>query len=84
MLCTAMQARGFRVIEAPTATAALDLIVGIEPDVILLDLGLPDIDGIEACRQLRLWVASPIIVVTADHHEERGCRRRSTQAPTTT
>ena len=42
-----------------------------EPDLVVLDLGLPDIDGIDVCRQLRRWSRSPIIVLSADGAEDR-------------
>jgi two-component system, OmpR family, KDP operon response regulator KdpE len=41
------------------------------PDVIVLDLGLPDIDGVEVCRRLRQWSAVPIVVLSADGSEDR-------------
>jgi two-component system, OmpR family, KDP operon response regulator KdpE len=41
------------------------------PAVVLLDLGLPDVDGIDLCRELRSWSSVPIIVVTADGADER-------------
>ena len=71
MISTAMRSRGYRVLEAATGTAALDHVAAIEPDVVLLDLALPDIDGIEVCHQLKLWISSPVIVVTADGSESR-------------
>ncbi len=46
--------------------AALDL-----PDVVVVDLGLPDLDGIELCRQLREWSSVPIVVLSADGREDR-------------
>src|SRR6202022_803680 len=42
-----------------------------DPAVVILDLGLPDLDGIEVCRRMREWSQSPIIVVTADGAEDR-------------
>jgi len=41
------------------------------PDVIVLDLGLPDLDGLEVCRQIRVWSSVPIIVLSADDSEDR-------------
>ena len=41
------------------------------PDVIVLDLGLPDMDGLEVCRRIRQWSAVPIIVLSADGTEDR-------------
>jgi len=56
---------------AATAREALDLAAVDEPDVTLLDLRLPDLDGIDACRHLRRSTRHPIIVLTADGAEDR-------------
>ncbi len=53
------------------AATAIELAGETEPDVVILDLGLPDLDGIDVCQHLRLWMRSPIIVLTADGSEER-------------
>jgi two-component system KDP operon response regulator KdpE len=71
ILDTALQARGYRVTTAATGRAALDAATAQEPDIVVLDLGLPDIDGVDVCRHLRRWLHSPIIVVTADGSEDR-------------
>jgi two-component system KDP operon response regulator KdpE len=71
ILNIALHARGYRVRVASTGREALDAIVGEEPDVVLLDLGLPDMDGVLLCRQQRRWSRAPIIVLTADGHEDR-------------
>jgi DNA-binding response OmpR family regulator len=56
---------GFRTTVARTGTEAIDLASGLEPDVVLLDLALPDEDGRDVCRRLRQESAVPIIMVTA-------------------
>jgi two-component system KDP operon response regulator KdpE len=71
VLNTALQARGYRVTTAATGRAALDSASTQEPDIVVLDLGLPDIDGIEVCHHLRRWLRSPVIVLTADGSEDR-------------
>jgi two-component system KDP operon response regulator KdpE len=43
----------------------------VEPDLVLLDLGLPDMHGLEVCRRLRRWMRNPILVVTVDDGEGR-------------
>ena len=41
------------------------------PDVIVLDLGLPDMDGVEVCRRIRTWSQAPVVVLSADSTEDR-------------
>ncbi|MGK5556565.1 response regulator [Actinomadura kijaniata] len=62
-----LRARGYEVDAAPDGRAALDLAARRHPDVILLDLGLPDMDGTEVIRGLRGWLTVPIIVLSARH-----------------
>jgi two-component system KDP operon response regulator KdpE len=71
IVTAALKARGYKVIPAATGTAALASAERDHPAVVLLDLGLPDIDGIDVCRQLRAWSTVPIIIVTADYADER-------------
>jgi two-component system KDP operon response regulator KdpE len=60
---------GYRLVEAETGAQAL-LDAGTRaPDLILLDLGLPDLDGVEVTRRLREWTATPIIVLSARGQE---------------
>jgi two-component system KDP operon response regulator KdpE len=56
---------GYRVLEAVNAQEGETLAASHQPDLILLDLGLPDLDGLELCRRLREWFTAPIIVVSA-------------------
>ena len=67
----ALEDDGYRVIEAPDGTRGLQLFAADPPDVVLLDLRLPDIHGLEVCRRLRASSIVPIIVVTAqtDTHD---------------
>jgi two-component system KDP operon response regulator KdpE len=71
VLCTSLRGRGYRVEVAETGAGALDAASELEPDVVVLDLGLPDIDGIDVCRHLRRWTAMPIVVLSADGDELR-------------
>ena len=64
-LKTALEAQGFKMIEAPTGTQAMSMAASHNPDIILLDLGLPDIDGLEVIRRIREWSHTPIIVISA-------------------
>jgi len=69
-----LTARGYDVRTATTGRAALDAAAEHRPDVVLLDLGLPDIDGVDVCRHLRRWLPSPVIVLTADDAVDRKIR----------
>jgi len=60
---------GFTVMEAPDGTAALRLARTEQPDVVVLDLMLPDLDGVEVCRQLRTFTDTPVIMLTARTEE---------------
>jgi two-component system KDP operon response regulator KdpE len=60
-----LSARGFDVTEADTGTRALSAAAAREPDVILLDLGLPDISGLDVIRGIRQYATTPIIVLSA-------------------
>lgn len=70
LIQTGLGARGYKVTVAMDARAALDSAVRWQPDVILLDLGLPDLDGIEVCQRIRSWSDVPIIVLTVRDSEE--------------
>ena len=63
-LRVALSSRGYDVRTAGNGETALDLIASAPPDVILLDLGLPGIDGVEVVRRLRGWSRVPVIVVS--------------------
>ena len=62
--------QGYRVVEATTGEQALVQAATRSPDLILLDLGLPDLDGVEVTRRLREWSKAPIIVVSARGRED--------------
>ncbi|HYO24247.1 MAG TPA: response regulator [Lacipirellulaceae bacterium] len=61
---------GFRVIDAPTAREGLRAVTQQPPAIVLLDLGLPDMDGVEVIRQIRSWSATPIVVLSARGEED--------------
>ena len=69
-LSTALAAQGYRVVEAETGRDALAAATSRGPEVILLDLGLPDGDGIDLTRQIREWSRVPIIVISARGRED--------------
>lgn len=61
--------RGYRVVEAENATDGLAAAADQAPDVVLLDLGLPDLDGLTVIRRLREWLTAPIVVISARGQE---------------
>ncbi|WIM93070.1 response regulator [Actinoplanes oblitus] len=64
-----LTASGYQVATAPDATTALTLAGRTSPDLVILDLGLPDLDGVAVIEALRGWSPVPIIVLSARHHE---------------
>jgi two-component system, OmpR family, KDP operon response regulator KdpE len=68
-LRTALGAQDYRVVEAETAREGLAAVTTQNPEVILLDLGLPDGDGVDLARQVREWSRVPIIVISARGRE---------------
>ena len=69
-LKAALESHGYRLVEAPTAREGLAQATSRAPDVILLDLGLPDGDGIDLARRIREWATTPIIVISARGKEQ--------------
>jgi two-component system KDP operon response regulator KdpE len=58
-----------RVVEASSGQAGIDLAAAERPQLIILDLGLPDIPGVDVCREIRRWAETPILVLSARHAE---------------
>lgn len=73
-LRTILSAHNYRVSTAATGEQGLALAAAEKPDVIILDLSLPDMDGIEVCAQLRQWTQIPIIVLSVRSDEEEKIR----------
>lgn len=65
-----LQSQGYRFVEAATAREGLMQATTRNPDVVLLDLGLPDLDGLEVTKRLREWSQTPIIVISAREQEQ--------------
>ena len=65
-----LESQNFKVIEATRGEEGLRHASVGQPDLVILDLGLPDIDGIEVTRRLRAWTSTPIIVVSARGREQ--------------
>ena len=66
-----LSALGHTVLVASTGEQGVSQAAIGGPDIIVLDLGLPDLDGMEVCRRIRLWSDVPIIVLSADGTEDR-------------
>ncbi len=67
---TSLESHAYHCVSAVTAREGLAQATGRNPDVILLDLGLPDLDGIELTRRLREWSRTPVIVISARGREQ--------------
>ncbi|CAI6050897.1 response regulator [Cohnella sp. JJ-181] len=70
LLRVTLQAYGFGIHEAATGEEGLKQASSIRPDLIVLDLGLPDLYGLEVLRRIREWSSAPIIVLTVKDREE--------------
>lgn len=68
-MAPALAANGYEALRADTGTQALALVANRQPDVVILDLGLPDMDGKEVIRRLREWTPVPILVLSARDRE---------------
>jgi two-component system, OmpR family, KDP operon response regulator KdpE len=67
-----LRARGYEALTAASGTVALRVIETQQPDCIVLDLGLPDLGGLEVLRHLRAWTTTPVVILTAhdDQHDK--------------
>ena len=73
-LRVALRANGYDVAEAMAGQAAVEAVALHPPDLVILDLGLPDLDGFEVCRRLREWTQLPIIVLSAHGDDQAKVR----------
>ena len=64
-LRTGLESHGFQIHEAETGAAGIAEAAGLRPDLVILDLGLPDMDGVDVVRKIREWSALPVIVLSA-------------------
>jgi two-component system KDP operon response regulator KdpE len=69
-----LKARGYDVDLAPDGSTALAHAVKAPPDLVVVDLGLPDMDGVEVIQGIRGWLAAPVIVLSARHLEQAKVR----------
>jgi two-component system, OmpR family, KDP operon response regulator KdpE len=70
-LRTSLAAEGYRLVEAETGEQAVRLAAQQPPDLVVLDLGLPDQDGQEVLQRLREWLSAPIIILSARDQEKQ-------------
>ena len=68
-ISTILKTNGYKPIIATTGTQAIQCAESYCPDIILLDLGLPDMDGIDVISEIRKWAVTPIIVISARNSE---------------
>jgi two-component system KDP operon response regulator KdpE len=73
-LRVALRANGYQVLEAADGETGLDMAAVERPDLVVLDLALPDLDGVEVCRRLRTWSRVPVIVLSAAGDDEAKVR----------
>src|SRR5262249_41634077 len=73
-LRVALRANGYAVEEVETGEQALDAVAARPPDLVILDLGLPDLDGVGVCRRLREWTRLPVPVRRAPGDDEATVR----------
>jgi two-component system KDP operon response regulator KdpE len=71
LLRTSLTGANYRLVEAETGQQAIRLATQQPPDLVVLDLGLPDVDGLEVLRQLREWLRAPIIILSARDQEQQ-------------
>ncbi len=65
LITTTLKSNEYRFITAPTGEAAIAAATTQQPDIVFLDLGLPDLDGVEVIKRIRSWSRMPIIVISA-------------------
>jgi two-component system, OmpR family, KDP operon response regulator KdpE len=71
VVATGLSARGYEVVEAATAAGGLAAVAMDSPDVVVLDLGLPDGDGVEVCRRVREFSRVPVLVLSVETSDRR-------------
>ena len=69
LLTVALEGAGYTVREAENGNLGLQAVAHLRPDVILLDLGLPDLDGLTVLKRLREWSTTPVVVLTVRDSE---------------
>ena len=70
-ISTVLNSNGYEAMQARSGTEALSMISSHCPDLIILDLGLPDMDGLDILRQLRSWSSLPVVVSARSHERDK-------------
>ena len=70
LLCVCLEGNGYRVVEAATGQEGITMAAQRVPDVVVLDLGLPDMDGLAVLKRLREWSRTPVVVLSVRDREE--------------
>ena len=70
LITTTLKAHEYRYLTAPDGQSAILEASSHNPDIVLLDLGLPDMDGLDVLKQIRSWSSVPIIIVSARDQEK--------------
>ena len=70
LITTTLKTHGYKYLTASNGETAIMMTTSHNPDIMLLDLGLPDIDGIEVIRSVRTWSNLPIIVLSAPSDQQ--------------
>jgi two-component system KDP operon response regulator KdpE len=76
LLRVALEGAGYDVHEADAGQPGLQAVAIVRPEVIVLDLGLPDLDGLTVLQRLREWSTTPVVVLTVRDSESDGQRAR--------
>ena len=69
LIITALKTHDYKYLEAENGTSAILEASSHNPDIVLLDLGLPDIEGVEVIKKIRMWSNMPIIVISARNED---------------
>jgi two-component system, OmpR family, KDP operon response regulator KdpE len=69
-LRSSLASHGYGLLEAATGQAGIEQAAQLQPDCVILDLGLPDMDGLEVLRRIRGWSAVPVVILTARGQEQ--------------
>ena len=76
MMQRILDLEGYRVLKVSSGEAAIDIFLEENPDLVLLDIMMPTMDGYTVCEHLREFSRVPIIIVTAKGHEDEKIKRR--------